>query len=142
MRDLGLQSDYTKGAVMDTWLWLPTRTAEISIILNAVVCGIDLIAAFVILALMVETTPDASLHGLFAGDPQSKWAMFRRSMYAAVAIALFAKGLLVLEGRTSMDFANAVIWFTVLFAVIVFPTLRAFGFINQDRWIGGNKTND
>jgi hypothetical protein len=35
-----------------------------------------------------------------------------------------------------------VIWFTVLFAVIVFPTLRAFGFINQDRWIGGNKTND
>jgi hypothetical protein len=136
-----MQSDYSKGAIMDTWI-PAIRPTEMSAILNAVVCGIDLVASFVILALMVETTPDASLPGILAGDPQSKWAMFRRSMYAAVAIALFAKGLLVLEGRGSMDFANAMIWFIVLGAFLVFPVMRAFGLINQDRWIGGNKTGD
>lgn len=104
--------------------------------LNGVICGLDMIGAFVIVALMLETTKRASIEGFIRGDAQGRWAMFRRAVYALVAIALFAKSIFILDGKISVQPLDGAIWIVVLFALFVFPALRAFGVIDQDRWLG------
>lgn len=104
--------------------------------LNSFICVLDLVAAFVIVALMLETTRHASLSGFILGDAQSRWAFFRRIVYTAVAIALFAKSLFILDGQIRMQTPDAVIWLVVLAALFIFPALRAAGVVDQDRWVG------
>jgi len=104
--------------------------------LNIFICVLDLIASFVIVCLMIETTKSATVTGLIHGDGQSRWGMFRRLIYVSVAIALFAKSVYIYEGRIQMQNTDAVIWLVVVFALVIFPALRAFGIVDQDRWVG------
>lgn len=104
--------------------------------LNLTVSLIDIGAAFVIVLLMLETTQHASVTGFLHGDKQSLWAMFRRLVYCAVAVALFAKGIFIFEGKIYVQPVDAAIWLTIIFALLIFPTLRALGIIDQDIWIG------
>ena len=104
--------------------------------LNAIICCLDFAAAFVIVALMLETTPHASVAGFLRGEAQSRWAMFRRFVYTMVAVAVFAKAIFVLDGTIKMQTPDAVIWIIVIFALFIFPALRAAGVVNQDQWVG------
>lgn len=100
------------------------------------ICLLDLAAAFAIICLMLETTKSATMRAFIMGDSDGRWAMIRRLVYAIVAIALFAKSVYIWEGRILVTVPDAIIWTTILFAIFIFPTLRAFGLINQDRWVG------
>lgn len=104
--------------------------------MNWLICALDLIAAFVIICLMLETTQQASVHGFFHGDRQSIWAMIRRLVYVSVAIALFAKSVYIYEGRIYVQGPEAWIWLVLLCAIIIFPAFRALGLVDQDKWVG------
>jgi hypothetical protein len=103
---------------------------------TTIVCLLDLVAAFAIICLMLETTRHASIHGFIRGDAQSVWALIRRVIYSFVAIALFAKSVFLAEGRIVMQPADVAIWMVIVFALIIFPALRAAGVVDQDRWVG------
>lgn len=104
--------------------------------LSVAVCFLDLVGCFTIVCLMLETTKHASVSAFFHGDKQGAWAMTRRLIYAAVATALFAKCLLILDGQIQVHTLDSIIWITILFAIIFFPAVRAAGVVDQDRWVG------
>lgn len=103
---------------------------------NVLICGLDLVGAFVIICLMLETTRHASVGGFIRGEAQSRWAMFRRIVYSLVAIALFAKSVFIIDGRISLNPQDAITDAVVLFALIIFPALRALKVVDQDQWVG------
>lgn len=102
---------------------------------NEIVAAINLCGAFVIAVLMIETTKTTK-DSCGRNDGQSFWALLRRIVYGAVAIALFAVAVLTLEANVAIPPGIAFAWCVVLIALIFFPAVRAAGLIDQDRWVG------
>ena len=103
---------------------------------NIIVCGVDIIAAFTIIGLMAETTRPFTLRGVSAGGDDF-WYLIKRMIYGIVAIALFAKSLMVADGQITFNWFNAIIWLILLFTVLVFPAFKAFGIVEgNDHWRG------
>lgn len=70
--------------------------------------------------------------------PQQRWALFRRFLYGFVAIALFGLGVERLFGEYPADLSECIFQAVLLFYVMIFPILRAGGFITQDFYLNGD----
>ena len=90
---------------------------------------LDVVAAFVLMWACLRITSQFGFRSSFA-----RWAMFRRLMYFMGMIALFTLGMGRLSGHFDATVYEAVSHIALLIIVIVFPVLRALGFISQDTW--------
>lgn len=93
-----------------------------------VVGCVEVLAALLMLWSLLRITTPAGWH-----STQARWALFRRFVYSMMTIALFGLGVGRLDGRYVAD-SNEQLMFQMmlLFGVMVFPLLRAFGLISQD----------
>jgi len=88
---------------------------------------LDIIGAFVMLWANQRITICAGWHNKIA-----QWALLRRTAYLAVAFSLFALGIKragTFDYFDPMEIAAQVV---LLVYVIIFPVLRAAGWITQD----------
>jgi hypothetical protein len=69
---------------------------------------------------------------------QARWALFRRGVYALTAIAFFGLGVGRFNNDYPVESGEAAFQIIILFGYIVFPVLRAFGWISQDAFIAVN----
>lgn len=97
---------------------------------------LDVIGAFSIFALMIETTKHASWRAFFRGDRQSGWAFVRRLIYAFVSVSLFAKAVFIAWPQAGTPGLEALSSLAILFAIVFFPAMRALRLVDQDQWIG------
>lgn len=65
---------------------------------------------------------------------QARWALFRRIVYGSTSIALFGLGVGRIDGDYPASGLQATFQIMLLFGVIIFPLLRAFGWITQDQF--------
>ncbi len=99
--------------------------------MNMILAVLDIIGAVMMVSLMKEITADFGLR-----TRAERWAFFRRIFYAAVAIALFAKGVYRFEHLDRVvDMKDEGSQLVIVAYIIIFPLLRAVGCISQDRWI-------
>ncbi len=98
----------------------------------AILALLDIVAAVVMVSLMKEITADFGW-----GTREERWALMRRIMYALVAIALFAKGAYRVkhleEQLEPLEFWSQI---GLVGYIIMFPLLRAVGWISQDKLNG------
>jgi hypothetical protein len=87
----------------------------------------DIVAAVVLLWANQRITTKAGLM-----DRQARWALFRRVMYSVTAFSLFVLGInrLFFDRTISNIEVLAQLWLLVY--IIIFPIMRAAGFITQD----------
>jgi hypothetical protein len=92
----------------------------------------DLMAAFVIFALMIRTTGHASWNG----DPVGRWAMVRRYVYLLVVFDLFVRAVFHADPHLAAPWMEAVTGIVVVSALVFFLWTRAYGLVDQDHWLG------
>jgi hypothetical protein len=90
---------------------------------------IDLVCSLVLVKLMTQITEDWNF-----SDAQGRWSALRRFVYISVACALFAKGLYRLDEPERVSVLDLVTQIVILSGLMVFPIMRALGFISQDQW--------
>jgi hypothetical protein len=95
--------------------------------LQVTVGTIDAFCGFVMVWSFVRITTAAGLRTV-----QARWALFRRFVYACSSIALFGLGVGRWNGEYPLVPSEAVLQMMLLFGVVIFPLLRAFGWITQD----------
>lgn len=89
---------------------------------------VEVLAALLMLWSLLRITTPAGWH-----STQARWALFRRFVYGMMTIALFGLGIGRLDGRYAVDSDEQLMFqMMLLFGIVVFPLLRAFGFISQD----------
>jgi hypothetical protein len=64
----------------------------------------------------------------------ARWALFRRFVYGGTSIAFFGLGVGRIDGDYPVSVPEATFHAMVLVGVIVFPLMRAFGWISQDEF--------
>lgn len=102
--------------------------------MNLVLAILDVLGGLAMVELMKATTPNWTLKTV-----QGRWSFLRRLVYGAVAVALFANGLIRLDNPPiNESFGFDLTQLVILFAIILFPTLRAFGLVSQDKWRNGS----
>lgn len=89
---------------------------------------VDILCAFVLMKLIIQITDNWGFK-----SPQARWAALRRFVYLAVSVALFSKGMLRIEGEKA-NLVDGIDQVIVLVGLMLFPSLRAFGLISQDKW--------
>jgi hypothetical protein len=94
---------------------------------------LDVIAGIMMVWAFQRITTIASLR-----TPQARWALFRRCLYGFVAVALFGLGVERLFGEYPADMIECIFQGVLLFYVMIFPVLRAFGMITQDFYLNGD----
>ena len=93
---------------------------------------VDLVAAVVMLWTLLRITTAFGLR-----TPTARWALFRRAVYCTLSIALFGLGWDRLSGDYPASWGE-ICWQGILvFGIMVFPLLRAMGFITQDTFANG-----
>lgn len=65
-------------------------------------------------------------------DRQARWALFRRVIYSATAFALFVLGINRLYYDRTISGVEVIAQMELLIYIVVFPIMRAVGFITQD----------
>lgn len=89
---------------------------------------VEVLAALLMLWSLLRITTPAGWH-----STQARWALFRRFVYGMMTIALFGLGIGRLDGRYAVDSDEQLMFqMMLLFGIMVFPMLRALGFISQD----------
>jgi len=88
---------------------------------------LDVIGALVMLWSNQRITRAAGVSNRLA-----QWALLRRVLYLAATFALFVLGVKRLENLTSFDPSELIAQSILLIYIILFPLLRAFGWITQD----------
>jgi hypothetical protein len=71
-----------------------------------------------------------------------QWALVRRCIYLLTAMALFVLGIKRFELKDAFDPSELWAQVVILLYIIVFPLLRAFGWITQDMLIDDYRTSD
>ena len=89
----------------------------------------DVLGGFAMVALMQQIT-----FGWGWRTVDERWAMVRRIIYAAVAFALFEKGVYRIEHSDPIPIEDGGAQLVILIALILFPLLRALKVITQDHW--------
>lgn len=89
----------------------------------------ECLAGFVLLWATMRITTAAGFT-----SSQRRWALFRRIVYGSQAIALFGLGLAHLDSYTITEGLKLFFQFIIMFGVVAFPVLRAFGWITQDQF--------
>ena len=87
------------------------------------------VAGFVLLWATLRITTTAGF-----SSPECRWALFRRIVYGSQSVSLFGLGLAHLDGYSTPDALKLLFQFIIMFGVIAFPLLRAFGWITQDKF--------
>jgi hypothetical protein len=96
----------------------------------------DTICGIVMLAAMQKITSRAGFL-----TSQTRWVLFRRAIYALMALALFALGIGRLNDDYSADWKECGWQLLLLFGIIVFPLLRALGYMTQDFFMRAEDNN-
>ena len=96
-------------------------------------CGFDLLAAFIVIGLALETTPGAALR---PNHPQRQWAMMRRLAYGMMSICLFARAMMILDPRMATQEWEALTGVGIVLPVLFFLVMRASGAVKQDEYVG------
>ena len=89
----------------------------------------DMTAGIVLLWAAMKITTAASFRTI-----QGRWAFFRRLVYASTSIAAFSLGVGRLNGEYDAAPTEVLFHLMLLFGLIAFPMLRAFGWITQDQF--------
>lgn len=97
----------------------------LEILLGSVEC----IAGLVLLWATLRITTAAGFR-----TSQGRWAAFRRLVYGSQSVALFGLGLAHLDSYAIPNGLKFLLQFVIMFGVIAFPLLRAFGWITQDQF--------
>lgn len=97
--------------------------------LEVVLGVVECVAGFVLLWATMRITTAAGF-----SSSQTRWALFRRFVYGSQSIALFGLGLAHLASYSMPEPLRFLFQFVIMFGVIIFPVLRAFGWINQDQF--------
>jgi hypothetical protein len=89
----------------------------------------DLLACLLMMWSALKTTSNAGLE-----DSDARWAMHRRVVYAIMVISLAGLGgYRFSEKDQPVDWLDTVLHVFLLVGILYFPTLRALGYISQDR---------
>jgi hypothetical protein len=88
---------------------------------------LDIIGALIMLWSNQRITRAAGISNKLA-----QWALLRRLIYLLVSFGLFVLGVKRLDGIDLFDPFELIAQSVILIYVIVFPLLRAFGWITQD----------
>ena len=88
----------------------------------------DIICAVVLLAAMAKITTKFGFQTL-----EARWALFRRLVYVVMIYALFRLGIMRLNNSYPAETIEECAWQGVLlFGIMIFPLMRALGFLTQD----------
>jgi hypothetical protein len=74
-------------------------------------------------------------------SPAKRWALFRRMIYCIGAIAFFVLGIGRFSGHYDATTYEAVSHSMLVFIILVFPVLRAVGWITQDTFLDGVRSD-
>lgn len=93
-----------------------------------IIGALEIVASIVLLWAMQKVTTVAGLRSTAA-----RWALFRRFIYCEMAVAMFGLGAEHFLGDAYRN-VNMIALFQgmVVFGVMIFPLLRATGWISQD----------
>lgn len=94
---------------------------------------LDMLGAFMMAALFLKITPQWGIK-----TSQKRWGMLRRANYCVCAVGLFGLGLDRMEGLEG----ESIFQMMLLYYIMIFPVLRALGFISQDSWIASSSWDD
>ena len=104
----------------------PYRLIEARYVLGA----LDMIGAVLMVWAFQRITTIAGLKTTTA-----RWALFRRMLYCSMAFALFGLGVERIFNDYRADLIECLFQGTLLVGIIIFPLLRAFGWISQDSFV-------
>lgn len=88
----------------------------------------DIMASVILLWANQRITTKAGLY-----SEQARWALFRRVMYSLTAFSLFVLGVNRLWFDRTITNIEVFAQLELLVYIMVFPVMRACGFITQDR---------
>lgn len=88
---------------------------------------LDVLGSFVLIWANQKITSKSGFMGKLA-----QWALLRRLAYLSAAFALFYVGVTQVSGRHPSDALEVAAHAVLLSYVIMFPLLRALGWITQD----------
>jgi len=98
---------------------------------------LDVLASFVLAWAGLSVTTSFGLR-----TTEQVWALFRRAVYLGAALDLFSIGVHRLDLQHPVTLPEFVSHAYLVFVVVVFPILRAFNRITQDRFNAVHGTGD
>ena len=97
--------------------------------LNRLLGILNLLASFVLLWAALRITTTAGFR-----NAQELWALFRRFVYISATLTLFILGVGRLDGDFHTVPSQALCQIALNFNIVIFPLLRALGWITQDQF--------